>query len=304
MILVVGDVMTDVIVRAETPFAHGTDTPASIVARPGGSGANLACWIGHLDGSVAFAGRVGHSDAAAQQAALRAHGVAASLAIDGARETGRTVAIVEAGGERSFYTDHGANHGLGADDLPPGLLDGCALLHVSGHTLALPAPRAAALGLMRAARARGCPVSVDAGSEAYLRDGGAAAFAASAAEADLLFANAAEAALLLPPAPETTLIVTDGARGARAWRGGEVASAPARAVSLVDGIGAGDAFMAGFLRAWVGVPDLAASLRAGVDAAAGALRQAGGRPPAPADGGNSRAADVWGARSARGSACA
>ena len=259
--------------------------------RPGGSGANIACWIGHLGGAVGFAGRVGRPDAARQEAALRAHGVRPYLAVDAARPTGRTVAIVEAGGERSFYTDRGANLALCPADLPESLLDGCKSLHVSGHALFAAGPRVAALALMRAAGARGIAVSVDAGSVAYLRGTGAAALAAWARDAELCFANAAEATLLPPARPGSVLVVTDGANGARALRDSETVSVAAIDVSMVDGIGAGDAFVAGYLRCESS--GLRERLSAGVAAASRAVATAGGRPSAAARAATSRPADGY-----------
>jgi sugar/nucleoside kinase (ribokinase family) len=44
-ILVIGDVMTDVIVRPEGPLARGSDQRASITVQPGGSAANQAAWL-------------------------------------------------------------------------------------------------------------------------------------------------------------------------------------------------------------------------------------------------------------------
>ncbi len=282
MILVVGDVMTDVIVRPSGPLARGTDCPAAIESRPGGSGANVACWIGHLGGAAAFAGRVGRADAAAQRAALEAHGVTAHLAIDDAAPTGSIVAIVEPDGERSFYTDRGASSRLCAADLPDALLDGVRTLHVSGHALAAPGPRAAVLGLLRAARARACRISADAGSRAWLDAVGAAAFAEWIGEADTCFANAAEAVALRPAWRGETLVVTDGASGAYAVQGDARPRVTAQAVEVVDGIGAGDAFVAGFLCAREADAGLHECLIAGVAAASEAVTVAGGRPLTPA----------------------
>jgi sugar/nucleoside kinase (ribokinase family) len=44
-ILVIGDVMTDVIVRPEGPLARGSDQRASITVQPSGSAANQAAWL-------------------------------------------------------------------------------------------------------------------------------------------------------------------------------------------------------------------------------------------------------------------
>ncbi len=41
-IVVAGDVMTDVVASLSGPVAHGSDTPARVVQRGGGAGANVA----------------------------------------------------------------------------------------------------------------------------------------------------------------------------------------------------------------------------------------------------------------------
>ena len=259
MILVVGDVMNDVIVRPSGPLRPGTDCAAEIRQAGGGSGANLACWLGRLGVPVRFAGRVG-ADHAAQKAELARHGVEARLGCDG-RPTGTVVAMIGADGERSFYTDRGANLALGPADLPAELLEGVRLLHVSGYALFEPGPRAATCGLIEAARARGVAVSVDAGSSAFLRAAGAEDFRRWTGGADLCFANVEEAAVLAATdADYCCRVVTNGAAGASAWCGGEQASVPGGAVPVRDSTGAGDAFAAGFLAAWVTRADLTSCL--------------------------------------------
>src|SRR5690348_3223931 len=44
-IVVVGDLMTDTVARATLPLAKGSDTPATVTAHGGGSGANIAAWL-------------------------------------------------------------------------------------------------------------------------------------------------------------------------------------------------------------------------------------------------------------------
>src|SRR5260370_39134096 len=82
-IVVLGDVMTDIVVRVHAPVAVGSDTPAAISLHGGGSGANQAAWLAATDSSleVHFVGCVG-DDAlgAAQRASLTALGVRAHLA--------------------------------------------------------------------------------------------------------------------------------------------------------------------------------------------------------------------------------
>jgi len=308
-IVVVGDVIVDVIVRPRGARAPDSDTPASIERRPGGSGANVAAWLGQLGAPVRFAGRAGAADRAERAAELAAAGVDVRLAADPDRPTGAIVVVVGEDGERAMFTDRGANEALTAGDLPPSLLDGAALLHVSGYALFAPGPRAAALGLMAAAIERGIPISVDCASESFLRD--ASEFADWIAGATVCFANADEAAVLTgqddPAAAAAVLaerhavvalkrggdgaIVTEGVRPLTergqtpSGKGSEPVaplSLPAVAATLVDPTGAGDAFCAGFLARWVGGADLAACAHAALETAAAAIAQPGGRPtPSP-----------------------
>lgn len=280
-IVVVGDVMVDVLVRAHGALAPGTDRAADISIRPGGSAANVACWLAAAGVGVTLAGRVGAGDHAAQVADLLTYRVVAQLGRDGGLPTGRVVALIDADGERSFYTDRGANAALGAADLPRSLLDEIRLLHVSGHVLTRPDPATAARALMRDACDRGVAVSVDAGSAGWLeadpRD-----FLGQLADCRTLFANAAEADLLWPGREPTlaggVVVVTRGRLGATAyWQAGRV-DRPASAVRVADTVGAGDGFVAGFLAARLRDSALPACLDAGIAAAGHAVAVLGGRP--------------------------
>jgi sugar/nucleoside kinase (ribokinase family) len=292
-ILVVGDVMTDVIVRPHGPIVRGSDRSATIRAAPGGSGANQAAWLGHLGASVGFVARVGAADAAALAANLRAHGVAAHLAPDPELPTGLLVTLLDADGERSFLTDRAANARLCADDLPDALLDGVRLLHVSGYSLFSDGPRAAVLGFAAAARRRDIPFTIDACSAGFLAEVGPARLLDWTAGAAKLFANADEAAMLTgEPDPARQLaalsahypvvVLKRGAAGAMLGeRGGRVFSAAAPPIVALDTTGAGDAFLAGFLDASLRGQSLAECLEAGVALGARAATLLGGRPPLP-----------------------
>ncbi len=281
MILVVGDVMTDILVRPSGPLRLGTDCPAEISPAAGGSGANVACWLGRLGVPVRFAGRVSAGDHAAQTAAFARHGVEAWLGRDEGRATGMIVALIGADGERSFYTDRGANLALCRADLPDALLDGVRLLHVSGYALFAPGPREAVRALIDAARRRGIALSIDAGSSAFLQDVSPEAFRFWTRGADICLANAEEAPVLAATdADYGCRVVTRGAAGASAWQGPEHASAPAAKAAVRDTAGAGDAFTAGFLAAWVAGSGLPACLKAATCCGGIAVGLAGARPDA------------------------
>lgn len=290
LVLVVGDVIDDVIVRPLAPTAYGTDTPASIEATPGGSGANQAVWLAAGGTRVRFVGRVGAADLDRQRRALTEAGVEARLVADAAAPTGTIVILVAPDGERTMYTDRGANLRLCADDLPDAVLDGVAALHLSGYALFDPEVRAAVLDLVDRARRRGLPVSIDPSSTGFLATVGPADFLDWVAGTDVLFPNldegrllsgeddpAAVAAALLEHVPLVAL--TLGADGAIvAARGTAPVEVPAVDVEVVDTTGAGDAFCGAFLGAWLAGADPTGAAERGVAAAAGAVRALGARP--------------------------
>ena len=74
------------------------------------------------------------------------------------------------------------------------------------------------------------------------------------------------------------MVVTHGAAGASWVDGGGVRSVPAQAVQVADPTGAGDAFDAGVLAAWLAGTGPEAALRAGCVAGAAAVSRRGARP--------------------------
>ena len=284
--LVVGDVMSDVLVQLDEPFARGSDAAARIVERPGGSAASFAVWLVRAGVDVDFVGRVGSSDVARLTEAFRAEGVTAWLAGDADLPTGRLIAVVEPSGERSFLTDRGANDALAPADIPETALARADWLHLTGYSFQHPRPRAVARDLMRRMKA---PVSVDPGSAAPLRAMGAQAFLAWTQGAAVLFPNADEAAALTgddAPALQRQrlashyplVVIKRGAAGAEAVAGPTRWWAPAPAVEAIDTTGAGDAFAAAFVAARLAGQDIEACLARAVDAGAAATTRLGGRP--------------------------
>jgi ribokinase len=273
-VVVLGDVMCDVVARHGAPLALGSDTPATVVMRPGGSGASVAAWLAHAGVPVALIGRAGR-DACAEIALRGLDGVDVRVARDEERPTGTCVVLVAPGGERTMLPDAGANDALAVEDLPADVLAGAEVLHVAGYTLLRPGSRPAALAALEMARDAGLRVSIDPSSAAPLRaDPG---FLARVRPVDLLLPNELERAALGALDGVREVVVTLGAGGAR-WTDG-TARASVAAVPL-DGVrdttGAGDAFAAGFLSAWPGPP--AEALAAGTRLAAEAIARHGERP--------------------------
>jgi sugar/nucleoside kinase (ribokinase family) len=272
VILVVGDVMDDLVVRPLGPLVARSDTPAHMERHPGGSGANTAAWLGVLGADVRFAGRVGLADLRRHARALEACGVDARLAGDARTPTGSIVVLAH---DRSMFTDRGANLALCRDDLPDDLLEGVEHVHVSGYSLLEEGPRTAVLDLI--ARG-GVPWSVDPASHAFVAN---TAFLEWTAGASVCFPNEDEARVLgdrLAAAYEV-VVLKRGSEGVRVLRrGAEPVDVPAATAAAIDQTGAGDAFAAGYLAALVRGDDDATCARAAVRAATEAVSRPGARP--------------------------
>ncbi len=289
-VLVCGDVINDILVETSAPLVDAQDNPAAIRARPGGSAANQAAWMASLGLDVVFAGRAGAADAGSHRQELARFGVRARLAADDVAPTGSIVVLVGPDGERTMITDRGATLRLRPADVPPSLLGGAALLHLTGYSFFESATREVALGLIAAARRRGVPFTIDPGSAAFLRQLAPGAFLKWTEGAAVCFPNRDEAAVLTGAAgPEAMASLLARHYGAVALKlgpagvllavgGSPPELVPALAALVRDTTGAGDAFCAGFLAAWLGGGGLPMAAAAGASAAAAAVSGLGGRP--------------------------
>ena len=291
-----GDLLLDVVVRPERPVQRATDVPGSITFRVGGAAANTARCAARLGArSVLICGLGRDAWGRRLEEAVAAEGVVVH-ALRTASATGRLLAIVEPGGERSFITERGAADDLGADDIRPAWLRGAGALHVSAYALFGEPVAAAAVRAAGLAHQAGALVAVDLASHGpMLSLGRELVWARVAAVApQVILGNREEVATLsggrgwrraetlLELAP--MVVVKLGAEGCRVlWReaGGvarlDVATAP---LTVADTTGAGDAFAAGFLVSLLRLgwaPLTAATLRraalAGHRAAADVMRR-------------------------------
>jgi sugar/nucleoside kinase (ribokinase family) len=261
--VVCGDVINDVLVKPLAGVTPDSDTPAAIRACPGGSAANQAAWMAHLGADVTFAGRAGARDVEYHRRELARAGARASLAADAEADTGSIVIMVAGDGERTMFTDRGANLRLQRSDIPDGLLDDAAVLHLTGYTFCEPPLLQVALSLLDDARSRGLAVTVDPGSAAFLARLEPAAFLRWTEGAAICFPNRDEAAVLVGEADPVTMaarltghygvvVVKLGGAGCVLAVPGEapvrIAACPADAR---DTTGAGDAFCGAFMSRWL-----------------------------------------------------
>jgi ribokinase len=262
VIVSLGDLLLDVIVRLSQPLAEGADADAVTRLGAGGQAANVAAWIAELGGSARFVGKTADDEAGrTARAGVEHYGVEVRGPVVEGR-TGTIVSLVDVGGERTMASDRGVSPDLRADELDEGWFRG-ARLHLPVYSLVREPVAAAAL---RAAELAGS-VSVDLSSWSAIRDFGPERLREriEALGPDVVFANEAEEEIVGGPIGGPAWIVKLGERGARF--GDEVL--PAKSTHVVDTTGAGDAFAAGYL---VGGPELA------LEAAARCVAQLGSMP--------------------------
>lgn len=284
---------TDLIAVLHSRLTAGSDTPAGIRLTGGGQAANTAAWLAWQGHRVTLIAAVGDDEPGqARLAELTGIGVRCAVRRCSRAPTGTVIVLVE-GGDRTMITQRGANLSLTAEDVDAALLAAPdhRHLHLSAYPLLDEASRGAGLRALALARERRMSVSVDAASAQPLRRAGPDAFLGWVRGIDLLLANADEAAVLTggedaePAARALTatarnVIVKLGPAGAL-WAGpdGSLVRSPAPRALVADPTGAGDAFAAGVLAAWVAGVSPREALGRAVRLGATAAAAVGARPP-------------------------
>lgn len=233
-----------------------------------GAESNVAIGICRLGYSAAWTGRVGADEFGHMiLGVLRREGVDVAGAVtDASAQTAlmvkerRTADIVRV----SYYRHGHAGSRLCPSDLDEERLGDARVLHVTGVTLGLSASaRAAAYRAVEIARAAGALVSFDLNyrSALWSRPEAAVELRKMVKLADLVFATEDELAILDPSSDAMAIardisgtggrevVVKRGVDGAVVVAAGAVHQEPAFPVQAVDPVGAGDAFVAGYLAA-------------------------------------------------------
>ena len=281
MLCTIGDLIEDVVVWLNGELNIGSDTDSVIVRTRGGSAANVAMFAA-LNGTPSrFIGQVGNDNLGEQLcASLRESGVDVCTVAEG--RTGSIVVVVQPNGERTFLTDRGVASQLSVFDASH--LAGVSIVHVPTYSLAQDPLATTAVQYIRAARAAGALISVDASSTSVLRDYSIDRYAALVASIapDVFLCNNDEAELLNidsahPMSGAALTVIKRGVLPVTAVTAmgavTEVATPPV--ANIVDTTGAGDAFAAGFLPAYVSSRNIVDAITVGHSIAARVLRSPG-----------------------------
>ncbi|MCA5924446.1 sugar kinase [Curtobacterium oceanosedimentum] len=263
----------------------------------GGAESNVAIGLVRAGVPTTWLGRVGTDPAGDRVTGdIGGEGVDVVAVPDPERSTGIMMKErLQDGRTRVTYHRRGsAGAALTPDDLPASIVESAALLHLTGITLALSdSARETVAAAVDRATAAGVPVSFDVNHRPKLIDADAARthYRRVASRAAVVFAGDDEARLVLGrdehDGDDEALahglaalaggraIVKLGSRGAVASIDGVLLHRPATPVHVVDPVGAGDAFVAGWLAATLAGASPAEALDRAADTGALACTVAG-----------------------------
>lgn len=259
-VLTIGESMAAL--RSAAPIRLGGAVSISVA----GAESNVAIGLARLGHKVRWTGVVGNDQLGELiLRTLRAEGVDTGLVRRSSAPTGIAVFEQRLSGicRVDYHRAASAGSELRPSDLDDAFERAPRILHVTGVTLALGAgPRGAITRAVRLARERGTVVCLDVNDRRRLwtRDTAKSALNALVPEVDIVVASDDELDLLATTTSDQRMlleslrargvkevVVKHGAKGATLHLPGRQIHQPARQVNAVNTVGAGDAFVAGYL---------------------------------------------------------
>ncbi|WP_433492561.1 sugar kinase [Nocardia grenadensis] len=269
-VVTVGETM--VAVRVAGHIRFGGDATVAVA----GAESNVAIGLARLGHRVRWSGRLGADESG--ELVLRTLRAENILVDTASRDTERATGLVMFEQRLpdvtrvEYHRRDSAGSRLRAADSVAALAEPPRILHLTGVTPALSASAAEAVtAAVRIAREGGALISFDVNFRSRLwdPDTAAAVLRPLARAADLVIASEDELGLVARDPAElidcgvSEVVRKLGANGAAAYTDAGVTTAAGHRVSVVDSIGAGDAFTAGYLSALLDGGDVAERLARG-----------------------------------------
>lgn len=248
-----------------SPRAGGFDTTADASLSFGGAESNVAIAAARLGAEATWIGRVG-DDAFGRRIVrgIRGEGVHVVASVDPVAPTALMVKDRPALGRTRvvYYRAGNAGSRIEPADVPQDHLSGAEIFHFTGIALALSsASRETVMGAARAAKDAGAAISFDVNHRSKLWTAQVAApvYREALALADIVFAGDDEAAIAVGAGEPAALaeriaacgprevVIKLGERGAYALADGRTVEQSPFRVDVADTVGAGDAFVGGYL---------------------------------------------------------
>ena len=232
----------------------------------GGAESNVAIGLTRLGHSVAWVSALGNDQFGDMiEREISSEGVQVVASRDDQRPTGLMVKTLSPGEDRlvRYYRSDSAASALRFEDVPADLITSAQIVHLTGITPALStSTREMSLWAARTAREAGALVSLDVNYRSALWSEAlaSAVLRELVSCCDIVFGSPNELGLLfdhngtheqlarrVSEFGPSCIVVKDGERGASMLIDGEWIHEPAFPVDVVDTVGAGDGFVAGFL---------------------------------------------------------
>lgn len=293
-VVTIGETMALMSSRGYGPLAHSGGLDLGI----GGAESNVAIGVQRLGVPATWIGKVGRDplgDLVVRE--ISAEGVRVLAVRDDEAPTALMIKERRTSSRTSvwYYRTGHAGSRLRADQIDLDAVRAASLLHVTGISLALSDTLAdTVMQAVDVARAGGVTVSFDLNFRGKLwsREAASAAYRRILPSCDVMFAGDDEALIALGPEPDgdanadardiqpldlaarlaafgpAQTVIKLGERGAVALIDGVPYEQPAVPITPIDTVGAGDAFVAGYLAELVSGADVAQRLRTAVTAGA------------------------------------
>lgn len=244
----------------------------------GGAESNVAIGLRRLGVASSWLGRVGDDPLGERVLReLRAEGVDVRGVVDPAASTGLMVKERPSASSTAvyYYRADSAGSRLHGDDIPGGWVEEASVLHVTGITALIShSARRCLESAIDRAQAAGVRVSFDVNYRSALETAETAGpiMRSIAERSDIVFGGPEELTLLYPDgdAPDAAtrlraagcdqVVLKLGPDGATVFVGDEAVTSPGFVIDPLDTVGAGDAFVAGYLSAVLGGMTVADSL--------------------------------------------
>lgn len=236
----------------------------------GGAESNVAIGLSRLGVSATWVSRLGQDSVGDLiRRELRAEGVHVVAEVDSSAPTGFMLKERRSIDRTNvmFYRRGSAASAMGSADIAAAPIAGAELLHLTGIFPALSeSTRIATFSAIELAVAGDVPVSFDLNFRSKLWSDQAASsvFRQIVPSCAVVFAGVDEARLLFPDLDKASdlahalvdlgcrdAVIKEGSEGCTAFIDGQDYQTPARRVDVVDTVGAGDAFVAGYIAALV-----------------------------------------------------
>lgn len=282
-VVTIGEAMALFIAEGVGPLSQA----ATAQIRTGGAEANVAIGLSRLNVPVSWLGRHGNDQFGRRVAReLRAEGVDVHAIVDSTAPTGLMVREqrISSRARVWYYRADSAGSRLQPGDLSPDFIENAALLHLTGITPALSSTaRYTVHCAIERAKSASVPISFDVNHRSRLwgDEEAARVLTSLASTANIVFAGIDEAQLITGSSSEdpevlaraiaergaSEVVIKLGPQGALTLSDQKIWRMNAAPAAVVDTVGAGDAFVAGYLSQWMAEADIAERLKRAVTTA-------------------------------------